>query len=158
MKEMAVEIGTGTSIREYLPSPVLVDYDLSIDDAIQAGQYGCSERVITSRSFPSMRKGKGHVEFVLIHFTRLTDSIEVLREFTRRSLRSAELRELIALGMMYPNIKPEASIVALGSVLRRANATFEVPLLRNDSGGQTLGLYYRDRGWHPGYWFAAVQE
>jgi hypothetical protein len=98
--------------------PVVVNYNRTIEQLVKAGKYDWSNPDITSKNFPSNKKGNAQVSIQLVHFDRTMTSDEVLKELDKQGLRPATLPELLAFGAKYPDKQREFPIVALGSVWR----------------------------------------
>jgi len=139
-----------------------VDYGRSVEDAVKAGRYDWANSDITSRNFPTKRKGTAEIEVDLIHFNRYISTDEALRELDRMDYRPAELHELLAFGEKYPEVQYMFPIVALGSVWhnwRGWNNDCFVPSLSWSNSGRVLGLDRIKHGWHWGASrFAAVRH
>jgi hypothetical protein len=143
---------------------LLVDYDLTVEDAIEAGRYNWSNPGVTSRNFPSARTGQALVELVLVTFNHWTWSVHVLKEFERPKLKPAELLELLALGEKCPDLQCGKTIVALGSI----STERDVPILSGytaaknpwgtQKGRRDLDLVPFGREWQPEYRFAAIRH
>jgi hypothetical protein len=91
-----------------------VNYDLSLKDAIAAGNYQSVDGISEDR-FPNKRKGNKteYVELWQANFDAERD--DVLNFFESRGLRGAGLRELLALGAAYQDFQRDYKVIALGS-------------------------------------------
>jgi len=98
--------------------PIIVNYERSVEDGVEAGHYDWVNSNITSEYFPTERKGTTEIEVKLIHFNRIISTVEALCELDRMGYRPAEFHELLAFGEKYQEIQREFHILALGSVLR----------------------------------------
>lgn len=96
--------------------PIVVNYDLSLQEMIAAGRYGriYQPDVINSIA-PSGNQGIHEVELILVHFNQRLYSEEVLLLLKERGLRPATFEELLAFGATYPNEQKRFRIAALGS-------------------------------------------
>jgi hypothetical protein len=137
---------------------VVVNYNLSIEKAIKQGRYTLADRDITHRSFPSARRGTKRLHIELVHFLEECTTVDVCHEFKRRRLRAATLAELLALGKTYPSLQRRVTVVALGCEWRRTDGNRYVGLLSGSRRSRSLGIYFSDREWHSGYWFAGVGD
>lgn len=137
---------------------VTVNYDLSVEDAVKAGKYDCKNDRITSKNFPSKRKGKVDAEIILVKFAKDMESEAILLELDKQGLRPAELPELLAFGEKYPEVQREFPIVALGSVWQDAGDDRNVPCLSGGSDERGLYLYWFSVGWDSDYRFAALRK
>jgi hypothetical protein len=138
--------------------PLSVDYGRSVEDGVKTGRYDWVNSGITSRNFPTKRKGTAEVAVELVHFNRYISTDEALRELDRMGYRPAELHELLAFGEKYPEVQREFPVVALGSVWRDWNGDRDVPCLYGDGSTRRLGLGWVERGWDGVYRFAVVRK
>jgi hypothetical protein len=137
---------------------VAVNYDLSVEEAIAAGNYQAVNAAITSRNFPSTRTGQADLEMVLVRFDRRMTSPEVVRELDQEGLRPAELPELLAFGAAYPEVQRKCSVVGLGSLWRDRKGYGNIPCLYSASEGRYLDLHWWDDGWYSYSRFAALRK
>jgi len=139
--------------------PIFVNYGRSIEDGIKAGRYDWVDSDITSRNFPTKRKGTAEVAVELVCFNRCVFSTKkVLRELDRMGYRPAELHELLAFGEKYPEVHREFPVVALGSVWRGRLGCRNVPCLDGISSWRGLDLRWFVGGWGGIFRFAAVRK
>lgn len=105
--------------------PVDVDYDLSLELLASLYEYAAGE--LTSENFPSDESGRSLIEIALTRFDiSPTDEpfppsgrvwrpgSEANLEMTRLGFRHATPKELLTLGLGYPNLVRFKSVVALG--------------------------------------------
>jgi hypothetical protein len=138
--------------------PVAVNYALSVEDAIQAGDYQAVHSEITSKNFPSTRKGQAEMEIMLVRFDHRMTSADVVRELEGEGLRAAELPEFLAFGAKYPDVQRKFSVVGLGSVWQDRKGYRNVPCLYTASEGRYLDLHWWDDGWYSYSRFAAIRK
>ena len=138
--------------------PVLVNYNLSVEEAIDAGRFQAVNASITSKNFPSSRSGQADVEIALVRFDQRMSSEEVLRQLDEEGLRAAELPELLAFGAKYPDIQRQFSVVGLGSVWKDRKGSRNVPCLYTASEGRYLDLHWWDDGWYSYSRFATLRK
>lgn len=137
---------------------VTVDYGVSLADMIAAGKYDWTNSDITAKHFPVKGEGKAEVEIQLVHFDRVMESDDVIRELDRQGLRPAAIEELLAFGAKYPDMQREFPIVALKTVWQHANGNRLVNCLRRYGSERRLSLYWFGFRWHEFYRFAAVRR
>ena len=125
---------------------IVVDYDLSLQEMIAAGQYDLVNDDITPERFPVIGKGVMQLIPQLVHFNRNISSDDAEKELDKKGLRPATLAELLAFGKTYPEVQRKFPVVALGSVAEINGDRFVAYLDRGGS-GRSLGLRYRDRAW-----------
>jgi hypothetical protein len=138
--------------------PIHVNYDLSVEKAIEAGDYQAVNDSITSASFPSVGHGQAELEINLVNFDHRMTSEDVLRELDKENLRAANLSELLAFGAAYPDIQRSFSVVGLGSVWQDRKRYRNVPCLYTASEGRYLDLHWWDDSWYSHSRFAAVRR
>jgi len=138
--------------------PVAVNYDLPVEEAIQAGDYQAVHAGIASKNFSSTRKGQAELEIVLVRFERRMASEDVVRELDEEGLRAAELHEFLAFGAKYPEVQGKFSVVGLGSVWRDQKSYRNVPCLYTASEGRYLDLRWWDDAWYSHSRFAAIRK
>jgi len=135
-----------------------VDYGRNVEDGVKVGRYDWANADITSRNFPTKRKGTVEVAVELVHFNRYVSTDEALRELDKMGYRPAELHELLAFGEKYPEVQREFQIVALGSVWRYRDGDRYVPYLYGDGSGRGLYMGWIEDDWYVVYRFAAVRK
>ena len=138
--------------------PVTVNYDLSVEAAIEAGNFQAVHADISSKNFPSQRSGQANLELVLVRFEHRMRSEDVILELEIEGLRAAALPEFLAFGAKYPDIQRKFSIAGLGSVWPDRKGYRNVPCLYEASEGRYLDLHWWDDGWYSYTRFAAIHE
>ncbi|MFZ3213094.1 MAG: hypothetical protein WA188_16445 [Terriglobales bacterium] len=138
--------------------PVAVNYDLSVEEAILAGDYQAVHKDITSKNFPSTRKGQAELEIMLVRFDDRMTSEGVVSKLDEEGLRAAELPEFLAFGAKYPDVQRKFSVVGLGSVWQDRKGFRNVPCLYTASEGRYLDLHWWDDGWYSYSRFAAMRK
>jgi hypothetical protein len=138
--------------------PVTVNYDLTVEAAVDAGNYQGVNSSITSKNFPPSRHGQENLEILLVRYDRRMTSESVLEELDRENLRPAELPEFLAFGATYPEVQRKFSVVGLGSVWCDRKGYRNVPCLYTASEGRYLDLHWWDDGWYSYSRFAAIRK
>jgi hypothetical protein len=138
--------------------PVTVNYDLSVEEAVKAGDYQAVHTEITAANFPSIRSGQADLDIVLIRYDRRMASEDVVRELDAEGLRAAELSEFLAFGAKYPDVQRKFSVAGLGSVWQDRKGYRNVPCLYEASEGRYLDLHWWDDGWYTYTRFAATHK
>ncbi len=138
--------------------PVTVNYDLSVEDSVKAGKYDWTNSDISSKNFPSKRKGTAETEIILVHLNRPVESDEVIRELDKQVLSPAELPEGLAFGVKYPDIQREFPVIILGSVWRPPDGDRYCASLGGYSDERGLYLRWFDCRWLARCRFAAVRK
>ena len=137
---------------------VRVNYELSVEEAIEAGKYQAVNADITGKNFPSTKKGQADIEIVLIRFEHRMKSEDVLDELHKEGLRAADLPEFLAFGAEHPDVQRKFSVVGLGSVWQDRKGYRNVPCLYTASEGRYLDLHWWDDGWYSYSRFAAIRK
>ncbi len=160
-----IELVEGKAKEEQLKSEeeisLTVDYGQDLKQMIANGKYGSCNYDITEKNFPMPTELVGEkvvVSAKLFHFNHVISSEEAIAEMEKEGFRPATLAELLALGEAQPDLQRQFPILALGSVLRRANGTRHVPYL--DVLGDKRNLYLLPFGadWHYTCRFLAVRK
>jgi len=138
--------------------PTVVNYDLSVEEAIKAGDYQAVNADITSENFPCPRSGENELEIILVRFEHRMSSAEVVQKLKDEGLRAAGLPELLAFGAMHPDVQRKFSVVGLGSIWHDRKGYGNVPCLYAASEGRYLDLHWWDDGWYSYSRFAALRN
>lgn len=131
-----------------------VDYTLTLEKMIAAGNYDWKGEGVTSDKFPINKRKNGNVTINLVHFDREIKPDDAIARLDEMGLRPAEFPELLALGAKLPNLQRDFPIIAMGSVL------FDrfVPYLDSDGGKRILGREFYGGVWNRTCRFAAVKK
>jgi hypothetical protein len=135
-----------------------VNYDISVEQAIEAGDFQAVHAEITSKNFPSQRSGQAELDVVLVRFDHRMRSEDVIQELDKEGLRPAELPEFLAFAAKYPDVQRKFSVAGLGSVWRDRKNYRNVPCLYEASEGRYLDLHWWDDGWYSYTRFAAIHK
>lgn len=143
---------------ENVAFPVTVNYDLSLTEMIAAGKYNWTNDDITAEHFPVSGSGQVEVNVELVHFNRVIESENALKELDKAGFRPATLAELLTFGAKYPDKQREFPIIALGSVWRSRLGRRDVPVLWSRSYERDLHLAWFGHEWDEDCRFAAVRK
>lgn len=143
---------------DYPSYAVTVNYGQAVEQLVRSGQYGWTNDAINGRNFPSREKGQAQIDILLVTFDRNISSEDAIKAMDAQGLRPATLKELLALGVAFPELQRENPIVALGSTWRHPRGRVSVPYLYGDVGGRGLDLFWFDGPWLPTCRFAAVSK
>lgn len=135
-----------------------VNYDLTVGEAVELGEYDGVNSDITQENFPTEKKGQATVEIALVHFGRDISTKGVLEEFDKRGLRPADDRVLLAFGAKYPEVQREFLVVSLGSFLEDSDGCRFYPYLYRDGLERRLYLDWDGLGWCAFCRFVAVRK
>lgn len=109
--------------------PVVVNYDLSLDEVIGRGGYRWVEPNIKSENFPAQGEGQVELMVELFHQGRTTPYGELMAEVECQGYRHLDLRGLVALGTLYRNIQYQFDVVALGEIWTTPTGAKFAPVL-----------------------------
>lgn len=134
-----------------------VNYDLTIEEALNTGKYDFSRYNIMSKDFSTTRRGTADVGFQLVHFKRDISSEAVIDELDWRRCRPANIYELLALGNAHPELQLQHMIIGLGSIKCNYEGKPEVPCLHSNGSHRIISLVWL-RTWHRNSRFAVVPK
>ena len=143
---------------------VNIDYSATLSEMISAGDYADINKAINQKFFPALDKyreikKKTSIQVALFSFNYPVTSDMVIAEMHKNNYRPAVLAELLALGASFPGLQLRFTIIALGSVWRRAEKR-AVPVIGYASGKRFLNLYIYDSKWSEvsNFCFLAVRD
>lgn len=136
---------------------VIVNYDETMEELIKASKRDLVDDDITPAHFPSSEKGQSEVTIDLVEFYSVGtySSDDVLKKLDDMGFRSATLKEILAFGAQFPDLR---GIVSLGSSWRDSYGDLNLTYLDVDEGRRRLVLRGWDYGWGSGWQFAAVRK
>lgn len=137
---------------------VAVDYSQTVEELIRSGRYDWVNSDITPRNFPSREKGQAQLDIFLLNFDRNISSEDAIKAMDAQSLRPAILEELLTLGIAFPDLQRQNSIVALGSTWRLPGGSESVPYLYGSGSLRGLSLAWFGGVWAPHWRFAAARK
>jgi len=137
---------------------ITVNYDLSVEQLIQASMFSWFNDSVVSRHFPSSEKGVAEILVFLVNFNRDISSKDVIRELDRQGFRPATLKELLALSIAHPDLQRNNCIVAFGSIWCDSGGGVFVPYLYGGESGRDLNLGGWSGVWYSHWQFAAVRR
>lgn len=133
-----------------------LDYSMSLQEMIAAGQYDWVNPDITAKRFPLTGKGTHDLVGKLIHLNRPVSSEEVVAELDKMGLRPATIEELLAFGAA-PDLQRNFPVLALGSSCL-VDSGRRVACLSRDGAERGLDLYWWSGRWNDDYRFLAVRK
>jgi hypothetical protein len=141
-----------------------VDYREILERMIGAGNYDWRNDGINAKEFAIQREGIVACEAILFHFETTLRSEEVVQRMKETDPANpwepAEIEQLLAFGMKYPEAQRANPIVGLGSITAR-NKVFgrhNVPYLYRWASGRSLHLERWSKAWRPNYLFLGVRQ
>jgi len=138
---------------------VTVNYDLTVEQMVIAGNYDSVSTSITQEHFPIQGEGRQEKEVTLFHFNRWIFSEEVIREMSKLGYQPAEPEDIFAFGIQHRDIQRQFPIVALGSPWQHPHhRTGYVVRLEGDHTIRSLNLRVFNLKSGPYYRFAAVHK
>jgi hypothetical protein len=138
-----------------------VDYSCTVQEMINAGNYGWINNDITAKHFPLSTELNGKkvpVSTKLFHFNHTISSKDATSEMDKAGYRPATLAELLALGEAHPELQKEFPIVALGSIWHDADGNRDVPVLSFDGSRRKLFLNWFVNDWYVNFRFLGVRK
>jgi hypothetical protein len=116
--------------------PVLVDYDLPLEDLIRRHcKLDYWDPDINDKNFPAAREDKERLEVVTAHFNQPINSLNLLKVLTDLDLRALELHEALAFCEQHPCLQCEFPLVISGSGWKK-------PVLDNSEDGSEYSTPY----------------
>jgi len=135
---------------------LVIDYGMSLEQMISAGNYDWKNSDLTASRFPVDGSGIVECEYKLSHFDRSVSSNEAVRLITIDGWQPGKIEHLLAFGAANPDEQRKFPIVALGSVAEMGGLR-DVAFLRGGDAGRRLGLGWWGGGWDGVYRFLAVR-
>lgn len=130
----------------------------SLEEAINAGNYGYYSPDIISEHFSLSEGDEKNVEVALIHRDKLEQSQLLIDEFvTSGEYRNITTEETLALGAQYPELQRKFPIIALGTVAQ-IDGAWRVLVLHECSGERRLILDWSADTWIQDCHFAFVRK
>jgi len=138
---------------------ITVNYDLTIEQMVVAGNYDSVSTSITQEHFPIQGEGRQEKEVTLFHFNRWIFSEEVIREMSKLGYQPAEPEDIFAFGIQHRNIQRQFPVLALGSPWQHSHhRKGYVVRLEGDHTIRSLNLRLFNLKSSPHYRFAAVHK
>lgn len=157
---------------DYPAYSLIAYYGHSVEMLIRHGQYDMvTNQDISTRNFPSIEGGKSQVDIYLFGFDHyISGSKFAIKKMREHGLRPATLKELLSLGIAYPDLQRRNNIMALGSNWVDNYGDLRVPYLGaiypltlpymvvdESASDRYLGLFWFEGGvLGPNWRFAAV--
>jgi hypothetical protein len=155
---MAAQVAVAPTTTEFR---IEVDYSMSLNKMISAGNYDWKNDDITAARFPVKGEGKVEFEAKLFHFNRNISSEAAVTHIKdadpQNPWEPAKTEHTLAFGAKYPEVQREYPIIGLGSV---AGVDFARGVLRLNRGGSEryLDLDRLGGDWLAGCRFLAVRK
>ncbi|KKP74533.1 MAG: hypothetical protein UR79_C0004G0022 [Candidatus Campbellbacteria bacterium GW2011_GWD1_35_49] len=135
-----------------------VDETKTVEELVTEGKYDWSNSNVTSSNFPQPANPKTKERvIVLFHFGKEMTSEQVIAEMDKAGYRPGIIHELLALGIVQPDLQREFPIIALGSVCL-LDGDSDVAVLREGAGGRSLSLVWFGYVWGDGCRFLGVRK
>lgn len=141
------------------PYNIVVDYNMSLEEMVDAGKYDWGNKSISTANFPFQGSGKVNLELQLVCFGKDTQYEEVLKGLDSLGLRPGNLPELLSLGAAYPHLQLEYPIVQLGTIWQNVDRSGRRGLyLRRGNKERGLSAIWLEHGFLRWYRFIAVNK
>jgi hypothetical protein len=151
--------GLGTTPASIVQSlfPLVVDYDLSIEELVRRGGYDWSDGDINGKKFLIDRHGQECVNAELVHLNEAVSTKDALRGLANRNLHTANIVETLTFGLTYKDKQRKYPIVGLGSSCTVLGDRY-FPCLWSIGSERRLDLHWTDSGWHSDCRFLAIRK
>jgi len=127
------------------------------------------EEKLIANNFPIVERKNGVVDFSVFNFGFEIITDKIFTAISRQNLRPAELVEIVAFAMTYPQDKVDidlelSPILAFGSRWKSKDDILTLSLYGNGEDGvvnlkiSTFPLYPKSKNWSPRYCFLAVPQ
>ena len=137
---------------------IVVDYDRSLAQMIQDGNYDSVHDSIIAEHFPVSGEGRHTISVVLLHFSRAMTFDKVLVEMNKQGYRPATIEKLLALGKAHPDLQRKFQIVALDSFWENLYGSYRAPCLHGCVDSRRLCLGWFGDVWDTNDRFLAVRK
>lgn len=158
---LAVRRALGLGALPSTPGSHVVDYGMSLDEMIAAGNYDWKNNDITAKRFPIVGKGKVEFEDTIFHFDRDISSEDAVKEILAADPKNpwepAKIENILAYGAKNPEEQRKFPIVGLGSV-GEVDGSRYVPYLYRSVSERYLNLRWWDDGWNADCRFLGVRK
>jgi hypothetical protein len=134
---LAVRRALGLGALPSTPGSHIVDYDMTLEQMIAAGNYDWKNDDITAKWFPIVGKGKVEFEDTIFHFDHDISSEDAVKEIlaadTKNPWEPGRIENILAYGAKNPEEQRKFPIVGLGSVGEVGGLRYVPCLSRYDS-------------------------
>lgn len=137
---------------------VTVNYDITIEEAVEKGEYDVSESLKILSCFQTEEKGEKDVTLKIISFDRKIKSKEVLAIISETNFRPANFRELLSLGENCPGMQRKNKIISLIPGIFSERGSECVPVLWGVSNIRCLNIFLYETEWDMGHYFLIVEK
>jgi len=170
LKELFAQIEVGRVTKERLqeflrdqdlafPSYIVsVNYDLMVEQLVEAGKYDRASDSITGQHFPLNKRGQERAEIFIMPIAQIMSTQVVIANMVAFELQRPNVKQGLSLGVHYPDLQLEGPIAILCEPWRRPHGFVFVPYLDRDGGDRNLNLAWFEGGWYGDWRFAAVRK
>lgn len=152
----APTIPTLTSFTSYI-FHLTVDYNLSLEQMIVAGQYGYTNSDITAKRFSIRGNDIVEYEASYFHFNRSISSEDAMKEIEQAGWSPAKIEHVLSHGKTFPEEQRKFPIIGLGSVAEIRGAR-GVPCLGRNGSRRDLDLLWFGSVWNVDSRFPAIRK
>jgi hypothetical protein len=158
---LAVRKALGLGALPSTPGSHVVDYSMSLDEMIVAGNYDSKNGNINAKQFPIIGKGRVEFEDTLFDFGRDISSEEAVKQIVAADSKNpwtpGKAENVLAYGAKNPEEQRKHPIVGLGTV-GEVHGRRYVLCLYGSGSERYLSLGGWDVGWGAGCRFLAVRK
>jgi len=138
---------------------IAVNYDLTVEQMVIAGNYDHVGSCITQANFPIKGEGQQERKVTLFHFNRWIFPKEVIEEMSKLEYQPAEPEDILTLGIQHRDIQRQFPILALGSPWQHPHhRKGYVIRLEGSQTIRSIDIRLFDLNSNPHYRFAAVRK
>jgi hypothetical protein len=158
---LAVRRALGLGALPSTPGSHTVDYGMSHDEMVAAGNYDWKNDDLTAKRFPIVGKGKVEFEDTIFHFDRDISSEDAVKEILAADPKNpwepAKIENILAYGAKNPEEQRKFPIIGLGSV-GGVRGDRRVPYLHGNASKRSLYLLWWVDDWGAFYRFLGVRK
>lgn len=158
---LAVRRALGLGVLPSTPGSHVVDYGMSLEQMIAAGNYDWKNDDITAKRFPIVGTGRVEFEDTIFHFDRDISSEDAVKEIAaadpKNPWQPGKIENILAYGAKNPEEQRKFPIVGLGSVGEVGGRRY-VPYLGRSGSGRGLDLNWWGDCWVADYRFLGVRK
>ena len=140
---------------------IIVDRSKSLGDLVVAGKYDIVYGEINSENFPIDNPEK-RINTLVVHLFKNTNHYsgeKICKELKKIGYRPADIRELLAFGITYPEKQSDSSIIALGSRYpdKIFSNSYFIPVLGGENNKRIIYTEWMDVPRNESFIFMAIK-
>ncbi len=133
-----------------------VDANQGFNQLKKLGVYDFIDPNLNEKNFSIANKTNRNVKAGILNFGKTVTYAESVSVLEKLFLSSMVTEEILTLGIKYPDLQRQHSIVALGSYFEDFHQQFRIPLLSSDGPRRKAGTVARHGEFHQGFWFGVI--